>query len=94
MLQTIRHIFGENVRTAEPLIMIDGSEFTFTGVRAIIANLRARNEDLESRLQHFQNRCFALMKENDKLKKECSAWIDDWVKVPVKNYKDVDIFKA
>lgn len=91
MMATIRSIFGENVRTDEPRIMIDGLEFTFAGVRAIIANLRARNEDLETRLQHFQTKCFSLIKENDKLKKECNSWVNDWVKSDAQR---VDIKRA
>jgi len=91
MIQAIRSIFGENVRTDEPRIMIDGLEFTFAGVRAIVANLRARNEELELSCQRWSNKAFALTKENDRLRKESLSWVNDWIKSDAQR---VDIKRA
>jgi len=85
MIQAIRSIWGQNVRTPEFKVVIDETELTPVGVRALVKMLRLRNQELENILQARQMQILSLLRENSRLKKEASLWLEDWIKINVKS---------
>lgn len=78
MIQMIRSIFGENVRTPDVRIMVDETELTPAGVRTVIQHLRLRNQEIENIAHHRQMQILSLLKENFRLKEELRGWVDEW----------------
>ena len=62
-MKMLRFLFGENVKTDAPRIFIDGLEFTHSGVRAVISNLRTRNKELEVLIQQSYTSSRVLQRE-------------------------------
>lgn len=95
MLNMIRHAFGTNVRTPVLRFEVDMAELTEAGVQALIKRLRLRIQDLENINEGRQREILSLLRENSRLKKEASLWLDDWIKVNVKSEaQKVDIKRA
>ena len=93
MMQAIRSIFGENVRTPDIRVMVDEQELTPNAVRLLVKVLRLRNQEIENIAQQRQMHILSLMRENYKLQQEIS-WIKVTVEVAPSDAQKVDIKRA
>jgi len=93
MIQAIRSIFGENVRTPDIRVMVDEQELTPNAVRLLVKVLRLRNQEIENIAQQRQMHILSLMRENYKLQQEIS-WIKVTVEVAPSDAQKVDIKRA
>jgi hypothetical protein len=92
MMAAIRSIWGENVRTDEFTVDVDGVPLTPNAVRLLIKVLRLKIQETENILHQRQMHILSLLRENSLLKKEVN-----WMKVTVDYKSDaqkVDIHNA